>query len=123
MNLIEKVQQYKDGVETLAEWLGSGGICVDKELAQSRTNTCLGCEFNKSGSVVSELISAAIKRQMELKNSLGLTTDGIRGLHTCENCGCPLKLKIFIPLDKLGNTDESLKKFPDWCWMKSEKSC
>jgi len=122
VNLIEKARQYKDGIETLLSWLGSGGICVSQELAQERTNTCLKCEFNQSGSVITESIASAIKAQMELKNQMGLKTDGIKSLHSCLNCGCHLPLKIFIPLDKLGNTDEDLKKFPAHCWMKTEKA-
>ena|ERR1039458_5622252 len=121
MNLSEKVQHYKDGLATLISWLGSGGICAPQEKAQARTNTCLKCEFNQPGSVLTESVAKAIKTQMQLKNTLGKRTNGIRGLKTCQKCTCYLPLKIFIPLDKLGLDDEDKRKFPNWCWANTEQ--
>ena len=121
-SLIDRAKKIADGASILFEWLGNGGECVDTEIAQRRTNVCLTCEFNKPGFKIAETVAKAIKSQVELRNSLGLRTVGIKSLKTCAVCECYLPLKIFVPMEKLRaeETDESLGKYPDFCWMKTE---
>lgn len=127
MNLLEKAEAIKNGVATLKEWLGSGGICVDQHLAQKRADVCTGrisgtpCPNNVQDFQFAEAVSAVIRKHIELKSKLQLKVMGDRSLFVCNGCGCPLKLKVFVPLDKLGNDEESLKQFPAFCWMKTEK--
>ena len=121
MNLVEIAKRYAGGLETLIDWLGSGGVCVNIPKAQSRTDTCLKCVHNKPGGIVPESVSAAIKRQVQLKNEIGLKTEGMDGLRSCELCACPLPLKIFVPLESLGVSEqEAIEEFPNFCWLNTE---
>lgn len=123
MNLLEKVSHIAGGAKTITEWLGEGGATVDQETAQRRTNTCLQCELNQPGSEVFDAVAAAIKKTVELKNDLGLTTDGIKKLETCQLCLCPLRLKIFVPISnvKRSLTPKEFELAPAHCWMVTEK--
>lgn len=126
MNLLEKAKAIKDGAKTLGEWLGSGGECVEQQLAQKRADVCTGrvsgnrCPNNVEDFKFAEAVSAVIRKHIELKSKLQMRVQSDRKLFVCNGCGCPLKLKVFVPLDRLGNDEESLKNFPDFCWMKTE---
>lgn len=121
MNLTDVARRYKDGLETIIEWLGSGGICVDIPIAQERTSICLKCPHNVKGGIIPESVASAIKRQVELKNEIGLRTHGMKDLHTCELCTCFLPLKIFVPLENLGiDEKEALESWPHFCWIYTE---
>jgi hypothetical protein len=122
MNLLTKAARLKNGILILQEWLGEGGIAADQELAQKRTNTCIGCPLNRPGSFASEAIAKAIKSQVELRNELGLRTNGIKSLHTCQACLCYLPLKVFVPIENLAayETAETLANYDPNCWVLAE---
>lgn len=121
MNLIDVAKRYADGLKTITDWLGAGGICVDIPQAQERTSICLKCPHNVKGGIIPESVASAIKRQVELKNEIGLRTKGISDLHTCELCTCYLPLKIFVPLENLGvDEKEATEQFPRFCWLPLE---
>lgn len=123
MSFLDKVSHIKDGAKTLTEWLGEGGITVDQETAQRRTDTCLKCDLNQFGNQIVDVVAAAIKKTVELKNDLGLTTNGIKNLETCQLCSCPLRLKIFVPISnvKRSLTPKEFELAPAFCWMVTEK--
>lgn len=121
MHLIEIAKKYKDGLDTIVEWLGAGGVCVDIPKAQARTSICLKCPHNVPGGILPESIASAIKRQVQLKNEIGLKTEGMKDLRTCELCTCYLPLKIFVPLENLGvDEKEASEQFPEFCWLPLE---
>jgi hypothetical protein len=126
VNLFEKAKQWANGVAVLSAWLGSGAPIVFKSTAQSRGDVCTGrlsgnpCSKNVKEYEVTEAISKAIKEQVTLKSKLELRILGEKSLFTCSGCGCPLPLKIWIPVEKLGLDEDELKNFPDFCWMKKE---
>lgn len=121
MNLIEIAKKYSDGLQTITDWLGSGGQCVNIPQAQNRTDICIQCPHNIDGGMIPTVVASAIKRQVELKNSIGLRTNGIKKLKTCDLCTCYLPLKIFVPLDNLGvDEKEATEQFPSFCWMNIE---
>ncbi len=123
MNLFDQVAHIKDGAKTLSDWLGEGGSVVDNETAQRRTNVCLGCDLNQEGSEIVASVAAAIKKTIELKNGLGLRTNGVQKLKTCQLCLCPLKLKVHIPIGNVrrGLTPKEFESAPAHCWMVTEK--
>lgn len=126
MNLYEKSKQYANGVSTLLRWIGSGASVVDKATAQKRADICTGrlsgnpCPQNVKEFEVTEAVSRAIKEQVALKAKLELKILGERRIFTCAGCGCPLSLKIWLPIEKLGLDEQELKSNPDFCWMKTE---
>ena len=122
MNLIEKAKSFSNGFTILREWLGSGGNCVPQQVAQKRTDTCLACPLNQEGSMLTETAAKAIKQQVELRNSLGLRTDGIKSLKSCSACSCHLPLKIWLPIENIApyETEESMMRYDIGCWVLSE---
>jgi hypothetical protein len=120
MNLIDRAKSIKGGIAILYEWAGGGGIVVSKELAQTRTDTCLKCPLNQGGCIIEEVIARAIKNQVSLKNKLGLKTKGIKSLKTCAACDCYLPLKIWLPLANILPEPEQKDKFDSKCWLLHE---
>lgn len=122
MNILEKAKRYLDGALVIDEWLGNGGVVISQEDAQRRANTCLECKHNKPGPFLPFAIAAHIHRKLEIKKHLELEVSGEEDLKTCEKCDCPLRLKLWIPMQDLlrGDGRERLKDFPAWCWMTTE---
>lgn len=125
MNFISQLKDYKRGIEILLDWIGSGGVPVEKELAQQRANICISCEFNDNGIKLTETIADAIKEQIELKNHLFMRVNGERELKTCQACSCVLRLKIWCPISTVNHSyskGELLEKFPSNCWQRTEQN-
>lgn len=120
MNLIEKAKSYSNGVEVIRDWLGDGGVTVSQHLAQTRTNVCLVCPKHINSGVLSGTISEAVKRQVEIKNNLNLRVVGEKSIGKCGVCMCELKLKNWIPLERVLPDDEERYKYPENCWLITE---
>lgn len=123
MNLWDSVKHIPDGIKNLTDWLGSGGKIVDPAEAQRRANTCVNCGLNKPGATVTTAVALAIRAQLGVKNKLKLRVDGEKSLHTCQACGCVLRLLIWEPQDRVeaSITDEEASKLPGMCWKISAK--
>src|SRR6185295_6817084 len=106
MTLIDKAKNFATGVRTLTEWLGSGGQTVDQNLAQTRADVCLRCPNNGPSHDIVEATALAIKQQVELKNKLQLRVRGEKSLGSCSVCGCVMRLKIWLPIEKVKPDDE-----------------
>lgn len=113
------------GISTLADWLGTDGKPVDAALAEQRAEICAGCPQNKSGDLLSfftKPVADLIRKQIEEKESLKLTTSRDSAIGLCDACGCPLKLKVHVPLVYI----KKHIKPPEWdrldprCWMLKE---
>lgn len=117
-SILERAKQIVGGVETISEWLGTGGEVVPQEVAQERANVCLGCHQNAPGSILKDAVAAAVKRHLEAKSEIGLRVDGEKKLMTCGACGCCLPLLIWVPQEKIQPhlTEEDLRKHPAHCW-------
>lgn len=121
MTLIDQAKQMIEGVQTLKDWLGSGAETVPWKDAQRRANVCVRCPMNQPGNAATGAIGEAIKKQVELKNSLNLRVVGEKSLLHCAACSCVLKLKIWLPITKLGlSSVADLDKFDQGCWMRKE---
>lgn len=121
MNLIEQAKRYKEGAETLRDWLLGGAEIVDKGVAQNRASVCLSCPLNQDGLKIAETVSAQIRKQVELKKHLQLRVNGEKQLKTCAACLCPLRLKVWIPLALVLPDDEEKSKLDARCWLLNEK--
>lgn len=119
MNLLERARKIPRGMEVISEWLGSGGEVVSQDEAQGRADICLRCPKNTNDSVGFGIISAVVKSYLRVKNRLGLHVSGEKSLHACECCGCVLKLKIWLPQDKVSAemAGDDRTKYPDYCWQ------
>ena len=125
MNLFDRVASIDRGVEVISDWLGDGGVTVDKTKAQARANICLKCPQNRSGSKIIACVAEAIKKHVEVKNKLGLRVTGEKSLNECSVCLCCLRLKVWVPIEVIRRhmMDDEEKKFlvaNAECWQVNE---
>ena len=121
MNFIEKAAQIAGGAETLSDWVGHGAVPVQRDRAQQRANVCLsGCPHHTSKSTITEAVALAIKKQIELKNHLQLRVDGEKSLHSCDVCGCAMRLKVWTPIEFIAPDPEEREKLWANCWLLKE---
>lgn len=111
------------GGKTLASWIGAGGRPVPLAVAERRAGVCSGCTQNDRGDwtrFFTQGASEIIRKQIELKNDLKLTTSKDAELKVCDVCTCPLQLKVWVPIEHiLQHTDEAtMAKLPEHCWVK-----
>ena len=120
------VKRVKAGIKTLLDWLGSGGRPVEQALADVRSERCVQCPLNGQGGLEHYLTvpaSNAIKLQLEIKNDMKLATSSDEKLGVCEACLCPLKLKVWCPLDHIMKQmdDETFSRLHPRCWIIGEQ--
>ena len=121
-SVVGKVRNVAAGVGVLLEWLGSGAKPVDQSLADSRAAICATCPKNNGGdwmAYVTKPIADKIRTQLEIRNDLQLRTPHDDKLTVCSACSCPLKLKVFVPIEHiLAHTSEDTKtKLDPRCWI------
>lgn len=98
---------------------------VDQALAESRATVCAGCPKNGKGDLTSWFTVPAAKLiqvQLEAKNKRKLETKSDEALGVCEACSCPLKLKVFCPLDIINSkmSPTVRTELHPGCWILSE---
>ncbi len=137
-NLLSRVATMIDGAANLSLWLGSGGICVSQEEAQSRADICNTsgpildengiklaptggpCPLNKEGSNVTKEVALATKKFLEFKNDLSLKVEGEKKLKHCAGCSCVLRLMTWEPSERIAKqmTPEEYELSPQPCWKR-----
>lgn len=122
------------GMAVIADWLGEGLRPVDKPIAEARAAICAVREGGKvcpmnseAGGFFQKLDAQAaeeVKKLIEVKNELELTTAQEASLFTCQACDCLLRLKVWTPIDHiLKHTSAAVKaKLDPLCWILSEQS-
>lgn len=119
---VAAVRNVAAGVGVLLDWLGSGGKPVDQTLADSRAAICSTCPRNDGGDFTAfftKPIADRIRTQLEIRNDLQLRTPHDEKLTVCSACDCPLKLKVWVPMEHiLAHTSEDTKtKLDPRCWI------
>lgn len=114
------------GVATLADWLGEGAVPVKSELAEHRASICAECPKNLPGDLLSfftKPVSELIRKQLEERKQLSLSTTHDEKLSVCDACGCPLRLLVHVPIEvKLKKMNKKIKEALDErCWVLSEE--
>lgn len=120
-----KVKKVWQGVQSINDWLDSGGAAVPIEQAEKRAATCVACVQNGKGGLeewFTKPAAAAIKMQIGKLTDRKLSTTQDEKLNVCTACLCPLKLKVHTPLAHIsGNMGEETRRalYPG-CWILSE---
>lgn len=117
------IRKLGTGTATLADWIGDKP--VSHELAEQRAAICVGCPQHKQGDLLSFFtrpVSDLIRRQIEEKEKMNLSTSKDSELNICDACGCPMKLKVHVPLEYIM---AHIKKpefdaLDERCWMRHE---
>lgn len=125
------IKDAQRAYELKKSWLGDGGHPVPATQSQARADVCTKglngekCPMNVT-KPIQELFTGAVAltvlRQIEYKNQLKLRVEGEKSLHVCDVCNCILRLKVHTPIEfiKENTNEETLKKFPEYCFITKE---
>ena len=112
-------------VQFLLNWYLKGAKLVDQNTANIRAMTCVGChnniptkEIKKGGCSSCNKMGGVVLNSIRSKIIGGSKTTSDSKLLACALCGCDLKIKVWIPLEVLGQTKEEANAWPSFCWRK-----
>jgi hypothetical protein len=137
--VLQRAKNLAVGASTLVDWISSGAEAVAPELANKRASTCAkmfpgrtdaegklieACPLNKAGdwlSVFTVPVQAEIQAALERRKQMNLSTLYDDELNVCEGCGCPLKLKVHLPLDRILSKmkPETQAALHPSCWIRT----
>jgi hypothetical protein len=125
MNILKELEHDASGLAVLQDWLGEGGVPVDKDKAAERAQVCVRCAENTAPlwwEKAKDMIAWFIRKQLEFKHRMELSTEHDDKLHMCACCGCCARLKVHVPAEhiKAHTTQETMDSFPAHCWIKKE---
>ena len=107
------------GAKILGAWLFKGFSKISQEEADARSKTCAACPFNQPADGCTTCASNALREAVEgiIGKARTVAHDSI---HTCQVCGCTLKLAVWTPLELIQKNKpaEQSQAAPDFCWAK-----
>lgn len=101
---LSAVKNVAAGAKTLASWIAEGATPVTREMAEGRALVCSKCPLNQPGDLsnfFTRATSELIRMQIQTAQDLDLTTPYDSKLGVCGACACPMRLKVFVPLEKI----------------------
>lgn len=125
-NLVATARAVSVGAKTILDFEESGEPPATHDLAVKRAAVCVDCPQNGKGGFERWFTlpaSERIRKQIERKAEMELSTPSDDKLGVCEACLCPLKLKVHFPLNfilKHMAADVKAKLDPR-CWILSEE--
>lgn len=124
MNVLQELRDDATGLQLVRDWLGDGGETVEQAHADERAAICAGCRQNSPVNYgqLKLAVAALIKRGIEIKRHVNLSTPHDDALHVCKVCRCVLATKVWVPVKHIRahTTDKQLAELPDHCWMRRE---
>lgn len=120
------VKSVARGAGILLDWIKSGGVPVDRSLAEHRASICASpCPRNGSAKLTDWFtvpLSKLIAAEIEERKDLNMTTSKDAQLGTCTACKCPLVLKVHTPLPHILEHLPPEDKAELWerCWILHE---
>jgi len=123
--LAEAVKRNAKGVEILRDWLGSGGVPVDRKQAELRSLYCVPCPMNERiswRSVFKVSVAKAIIQQERIRTGAEMVLTLDKELGICSACGCYLRLKLWTPLKHIldHTSSDDLGELDEKCWILKE---
>lgn len=122
---MSKASQLGGGLAVVVDWIKSGAEAVEPALANKRAEVCVACPLNSKGdftSIFTVPVSNAIRKALNERKSMNLSTAFDEKLRVCTACGCPLPLKIHLPIARIISRlpAESKAALHPSCWITSE---
>lgn len=126
-NDAQPVSAVKQATQAYKDLFQNGPVV--RELAEKRASTCLACPQNNTRdsiqNVFVETVASSLRALISLTKDMGLTTSHDDLLGICEACGCAMKSKVHVRIEKLTgnmpqNVRDKLNKENPVCWIKSE---
>lgn len=114
------------GIKLWMDWFGEGKP-VEQAVAERRAAICADCPQNdrRHGNIFEMFTVAAAKEIMAIfsaLNDLNLHTSKDNVLKVCQACDCPLKAKVWAPLQiiKKHLPEERFERLHSACWIRHE---
>ncbi len=104
LKLTEMFGRYHRATRVLRDWIGNDGIPIEQEKAESRAAICLHCPANSPArwwEKAANMIADAIRKQLEVKNKMGLRLSTEDKVGMCRACGCCIRLKVWVPIEHI----------------------
>ena len=133
----EGVTKIASGAGLLIDWIKDGAKSVPQEKATARAFICTNrgldekgkvkmCPKNSPealGSFFTKAASELIRKQIEQRKELTLSTPYDAQLGVCSACLCPLKLKVHPELKYIleHTPAETIAQLDPGCWITNEK--
>ena len=110
------------GAATIVDWLTSGAGAVPAEQSAKRAAHCLICPKHSTqelSSWFSAPVAALIKKELERRTDLKLSTPVDDKLGICTACSCDMRLKTHAPLDVILKHLKADTRAAHWenCWI------
>lgn len=121
----QRLSQLAAGAEILVDWIKDGAEAVPLRLATQRAAVCAKCPKNERGDLLRFFTlpaATAIRKALDSRREMKLSTIHDHELHVCSACSCPLKLKVHLDIGhiKARMNRETLNGLDRRCWILSE---
>lgn len=120
---VAAIAKTAEGVGLLIDWLGGGAEVVVPALAHRRAQVCELCPQNSKSPFTDWFtvpVAERLRKMVEARKELKLTTPADDKLGTCAVCRCPMVLKVHVPLSYIEakTKPETMAAFPTAnCWI------
>lgn len=107
----------------IVDFIKSKNEAVPIEVATQRANVCRTCVYNEKPNSLLDIFtttaSEAIRKGVETMRGLKLELPNSDELGVCSRCSCPLKLKLFFPIERIREklSTDIQAELPDYCWI------
>lgn len=113
------------GVMTLKEMFGEGEQPVARQKAEARAAVCAVCPKNQQGDWLrffTEPAARLIRATLAFIKDMNLVTTQDANLHRCDACDCPMKLKVWAPIQHIRKhlPPDVPAKLHETCWIPKE---
>lgn len=119
---VAAVEKLAAGAALLLEWQESGQAPVAPALAEKRAAICAVCPKNEVGGFTKYFtapVADNIRRRLARLHEMNLTTPSDDKLQVCAACLCPLRLKVWCPMDLIQarlKPEQRVELDPN-CWI------
>lgn len=126
---VAAVRKVASGAALLFEWEEAGMPHVEQSVADTRASTCVVCPKNQKGKNLTDIftvpVADMIKKKMERLDQINLKTSYDLELAVCSACLCPMRTKVWMPLDLIlkrmkPETKSELNQANPKCWILQE---
>jgi len=116
------VSKTAQGAALLLEWEESGLPPESAETASKRASICVQCPKNGKGELTrwyTVPVAEMLRKRMARVHAMNLTTPQDDQLGVCEACQCPLKLKVWTPMNIIKKRLKPEQEKELWrdCWI------
>lgn len=109
------------GASLWAKFFGDGEP-VSKDVAERRAAICIACPYHLRGNFA-QRFNSVVGRELQAifgkLKEVNMTTAYDESLTVCDICDCPMRAKVWIPIDRIESDlkEETKAKLPKHCWI------